>query len=543
VTDHGYPGANASRDLDRAVHALLAEHGITRRSAIRSALGAGVAVGGSGLLAACGGGDDDGPAQGKPQRGGRLRVGQIGGGASETLDPHAGVNTIDASRAGNLFDRLVRLRPDMTYELELAESFEPNKDASAWTVRLRDGVTFHDGKSLTADDLIYNLKRIGAPKSAFGGASVTNLIHLDRVKKLDERTVIMPLKRPNAELPDFFTIFYMAIVPEGADNPKKPVGTGPFRYVSFKPGQNSLFERNPDYWKPDRPYLSELEIQSIPDEGARLNALLGGQLDCIDFLSFANAKEQKGSGRIDVLESAPTNCVPMTMAVDLDQFKDVRVRQAFRLIADREALLSSAQLGFGDVGNDLIGRGLPFYNTDLPQREQDIDQAKSLLRAAGADNLEITLWSSKAAVGMLESATVFAEQAKQAGVKVNVNNGPADTYYSDKYLKVPFAQTQWPTQPINQFIAQALVPGAIYNETHWDRQSFTDLFVKTIGELDEDERRRGYFDLQEILWNEGGYLIWGFFPFLDGLNKYVRGAVASPAQPLSNYNFRDFWLA
>lgn len=141
------------------------------------------------------------PLAERPKRGGRLRAAFIGNGVVETLDPDAIVADVDIARAYSLFDQLTRLNPDGTYALELAESFEPTANARTWTVRLRPGVTWHDGKPLTADDVIYTLRRIGAPKSTLGGASTVALIDITRLQKLDKLTVRMPLKQPIAELP------------------------------------------------------------------------------------------------------------------------------------------------------------------------------------------------------------------------------------------------------------------------------------------------------------------------------------------------------
>jgi peptide/nickel transport system substrate-binding protein len=479
----------------------------------------------------------------QPKSGGRLRIGHVGGGTAETLDPGATVYPIDNARAVNLFDRLTRLKPDLSVELELAESFEPNADASSWTVRLRRGVTWHDGKPLTADDVIYTLRRIGAPKSTLIGASTVALIDIPRLKKLDALTVRMPLKQPLAELPVFFAGYFMGIVQNGATSFKRPIGTGAFMFKSFTPGQSSLFARNPHFWKAGHPYVEELEILSIPDQGARLNALIGGQVDAIEYMSFAQAKSQMSLQQVNLLVAANSNVVPITMSCDLNPFKDVRVRQAFRLIADRPALVNAAQLGFGAAGNDLFGKGYPDYDTALPQRTQDIEKAKFLLKQAGQSNLQVTLFSSKAAPGMLESATAFAEQAKAAGVTINVHNGPADSYYSTNYLKWNFGQTQWNAYPIVVWMQQALLSNAPFNETHWYRPDWDKLFNAALGALDAGKRKTLMFEVQKLLWDQGGYLMWGFSPQIDGLAKNVRGAVPNPAAALGAYDYRDFWLA
>ncbi len=548
------PGSSDDHSTDPS-----SEPRLTRRRLLQGAA-AGLALGSSGLLAACGGGGEtsSAPPAGStggaapaastaaaagPTRGGRLRVGMVGGGASETLDPNLAVSSVDTARTLTIFDLLVSMDPDLTPRMELAESMEPNADASEWTIKLRSGVTWHDGKPFTADDVIYTLRRIGGPKSTSGGVPAIRPVDLDNLKKVDDLTLQVPLKFPIGDLASSLVFYPLVMVQDGATDFSKPAGTGPFMVDTFKPGEGSLFKRNPNYWKEGKPYLDELEMQSIPDAQARYNAVLTGQVDGIEQLSFAQAKEQKSKGEIQVLEGDGPQIVPMLMAADLKPFTDNRVRQAFRLMADRQALLDGAQLGFGQVGNDLQGQGMKWYNDSLPQRAQDVEQAKSLLKAAGAEGLEVTLYSSTLAAGMVESATIFAEQAKQAGVKVTVDNGPADTYYTDKYLKVSFGQTNWPPIPIPLFITESLTKDAFYNETHWHRPDFDKLVQEALGELDEAKAKDKWFEVQKILYDEGGYLIWASTPWLDGLAKNVNGLVPSKFFPWGNWDFGGVWLA
>ncbi len=526
------------------------DSGLSRAELLkRAGVFCGVALAGPGALAACDLGSDSDetqpggtPASGIPRRGGTLRVGFIGGGAAETLDPNAAVSIIDSARATNLFDPLVTLNPDLSLSYQLAESMEPNSRADEWLITLRSGVTWHDGSPLTPEDVIFTFKRIDDPKGGLSGKEATRFIDFARLRKDGPRRLRVPLVRANAEFPSFFTIPYWRIVKAGSTNFDKPVGTGPFKVTSFKAGQQSRFARYGDYWQDDKPYVDQLVMLSIPDQTARLNALLGGQIDAMESLSFTQARAEKEGSRVQVLEAQGSNIVPIYMAVDTRPFDDPRVREAMRLLADRKALLDAAQLGLGEIGNDVYGKGLPFYNDSLEQREADPERARSLLKTAGQEDLRVTLHSSTAAAGMLESAQAFAEQAKAAGVSVSVKNEPADQYFGDLYLTQSFAQSLWFTEPIVGNLSKALVKGAPFNETRWNSARFQQTYDQLLAELDEERRGTLYDDLQQQLWNDGGYLIWGFFPLLDGLSKEVRGVVANPAQPLGNYDFKSYWL-
>ena len=527
---------------------------LSRRRLLQGAAAGGLALGAGGILAGCGGDDDDAAddttsaattstATGDEiNRGGRLRVGFGGGGAGETMDPGLGVATIDAARISTLFDRLVRMEPDFSLGMELAESFEPNADATKWTIALRQGVTWHDGKDFTADDVIYTWTRAATTKGHAAASSVAPF-DLENLKKIDAHTIELPLKIPIASLPNSFVLFPMSIVQDGAKDFTKPIGTGAFKHSEFTAGTSSLMLKHDGYWKEGQPYLDELEFQSIPDAAARMNALLGGTIDANEEIGYANAKQYRDGNEIQVLVGEGPNMRPFLTAVDQAPFNDPLVRQALRLVVDRQAIVDGAQLGFGDIGNDIYGKGHLFYHDELPQRERDVEKAKSLLKQAGKENLEVTFTATDSLPGMLESATIFAEQAKEAGITIKVDKTPADTFWTDKYLKVAFSHTNWNPVPIPNWHEQAVITDAIWNETHWRRKDFDAMVRGAQGTIDEAAAKTQWWDIQEILYNEGGYIIWGFFPYLDGLAPKVRGAVGNGFFNLSNYNFRDYWLA
>ena len=194
------------------------------------------------------------------------------------------------------------------------------------------------------------------------------------------------------------------------------------------------------------------------------------------------------------------------------------------------------------MGNDNYGKGLPYYDTSIPQRTQDLEKAKSLLKAAGKEGLKVTLNTSTVATGMVESATVFARQAAGAGVTVTLNQQPPNIYFGPVYLKQNFAQSEWFTLPILNQYAQSLVNGAPFNETHWHNPQFQSLYDQALAETDAGKRQDLYSELQTLLWNDGGYLIWGFYPVIDGLSKQVGGIEPSPLGPLGGRPFTDTWL-
>src|SRR5262249_3898369 len=159
--------------------------------------------------------------------------------------------------------------------------------------------------------------------------------------------------------------------------------------------------RNPSYWQEGKPYVDELEDISIDDDSARLNALLAGEIDLMTQLPFVQARAHKTRGDIQVIDPPSPSAQVFVMAIDLAPFQGKRVPQALRLIPDRQALIVGALAGFGTPGNDLVGAGLPYFD-DLPVRHQDLEQAKSLLKAAGQEGLTVTLHTSNIVPGFVE---------------------------------------------------------------------------------------------------------------------------------------------
>lgn len=516
----------------------------TRRDLLRySAVGAVVAP----ALAACGSTADPDAFAGKkdyddPRRGGRLRVGIAGGSAQDSIDAHLATDNTDIARVYNLYDRLVDFSLAYKVENSLAESVKPNDNADVWTITLRKGVKFHDGSPVTAEDVIFSLTRITDPDDPKTGAAALPTLERDKLKAIDERTAELSFSDPLVNLPDILAEYYNGIVPKGYD-PEKPIGTGPFMFKEFEPGVRSLFVRNNDHWRDDEPFVDELEILNFPDDTARVNALLGGQVDAISQLPPSQVKVVNAYDHLDVLESESGMWLPFTMRVDKAPFDDKRVRQAFRLIVDRQQMVDQALSGYGSVANDLYGRYDPAYAEDLPQREQDIAKAKELLAAAGhGDGLEVELVTAEINAGVVEAAEVFAEQAKEAGVTVKLNR-VNDFYAEGQYLEYTFSQDFWSARNYLSQAAQCAFENSPFNETHWSDEEWTEIVKKASATVDDKERTKLLHQAQEIEYERGGYIIWGNPTVVDAFSTKVKGFKPFVGgHPLTAYGFRQVWF-
>ncbi|MFL1378742.1 MULTISPECIES: ABC transporter substrate-binding protein [unclassified Nocardiopsis] len=513
----------------------------SRRTLLKvSAAGAALAP----VLAACGGSESGGGGGGEPVQGGRLSVGVAGGGVNDTLDAHNPTDNVDIARNHALYATLVRYTKDGTIENNLVESLESNEDGTEWTAVLKEGLTFHDGSPVTADSVVFSLRRILDPENPLRGAGDMAGVDFDALEAVDEHTVRIPCTEPAVTLPEALAEYYNCVVPEGYD-PREPVGCGPFKVVEFVAGEYSVFERHEGYHEEGLPYVDELEIVDFPDDDARVNALSSGSVDVITQVPHVQVAIIEGNPDLDVMESETGMWLPFTMRVDTAPFDDVRVRQAFRLIVDRQEMIDQALAGYGQVGNDMYARMDPSYPEDLPQREQDIEEAKRLLAEAGhEDGLEVELVTSDISAGVVAAAEVFQEQAREAGVTVNLRRvNPSEYWNEEEGFPYAFGQDFWSARNYITQTAQGSVVGAPYNETMWgEHEEWLGFLEEARRTADLDARNELIRKAQEIEYEEGGYIVWGFVNLLDAHNVSVGGLEpAVSGHPLGSYAFHTLW--
>ncbi len=535
------PDETAPRD------ARLGGGAVGRRQFLRGVAATGVGVGAGGLLAACGSsGSTSGtpPASTGRKPGGNLKVGLSGSSGADTLDPHAGLTYLDTARAQALYQPLVQLSQAAQNEYVLAEEITPNNSTSEWIIRLRSGVTFHDGKPLTADDVIYTFRRIktGNKGASFSGGDSLGPMDLNGLKALDTHTVRVPFTSPYGSfLNQLAYWYYLYIIPDGF-NPaaQKPNGTGPFAYQSFTPEQRSVFTRNKNYWKPGRPYVDTLTIIDFSDNTSLQNALTTGVIQGAGAFDGAELTALTATSGVKTVASHTGAITPFTMRVDQAPFNDVNVRQALRLLVDRPQLINSGLAGYGVAASDVFSPYDPDFDNSL-HREQDIPQAKFLLKKAGQENLTVTLTTSPAATGMVSMATVLAEQAKAAGVTIKLSNVPSSTFFGPNYLKWTFSQDFYNYSPYLAQVAQSMLSTSPFNETHTDNASYNRLYQQANATLSESTRQQIEHEMQQFDFTQGGYIIPAFIDALDAYSTKITGYSASAVgQPLSAFDFENW---
>jgi peptide/nickel transport system substrate-binding protein len=465
-------------------------------------------------------------------KGGILRVGTLGG-ANDLLDGQHIVGKSDIARQATGWEPLLNFDPDFNVVNtdSLAEELETIA-ADHYVVRLKEGVTFWDGKPVTADDLIYSFTRMLDPELAlFGGAALRPIMKPTGVTKVDDRTVDIKLDQLVANFNEALCAYTAGIVPEGyerfAGDPTTQNGTGPFKLQEFEVGVQSIHTRNENYWQPGKPYFDEVHLIDFADNDAMINALLADQIDCAQDVPSTAVDTLKNQG-MGVLDASGGGWLTIIMAVDQEPFTDVRVRQAMRLIVDRQAMVDQVLGGYGRIANDLYSPLDPAYIGDeLPQRDQDIDAAKALLADAGQSDLEIDLFAPNDTAGLPEMAQAFATMAADAGIKVNPQVVDGGVFWGDEYLHRTFATDFWGTRNFLAQVAACSLPTSPYPDDHWppEGSTFIEDYNAAVAEVDLDKRKVITDKMQKELYDTGGLIIPFFQNQLDGYNTRVKGLV------------------
>lgn len=473
-----------------------------------------------------------------PKRGGMIIHGVQGGSAGDSLDPFKVLSAADYARFASLYETLWLASASYSIDQWLVEFGEPNATLDEWTVRVKKGILFHHGKTLTADDVIYSAQRMLATATGaiYGGLLAT--LDLKETKKLDDRTVRFKLKSGMICFPEAASVA-LPIVPTDFDL-TKPVGTGPFKLQSFVPGQQSVMVRNDNYWRESRPFADGVTHVNFNDETARINALQGGQINMADFVSFPLIRILEKDTNLQINRCETVSFIPLNMRVDQKPYEDVRVRQALKLLIDREAMVKGAYLGEGRIASDLYAPLDPLFNKDLPQREHDPDKAKFLLKQAGYADLKIELTTGDLGSGVLNSTELYASQAKAAGVDVKLNKIDPAAFYGTQYGQWGFSPNLQP--PYNYFVTlmQADGPTSTLNLSHFQDKEFSDLYYKAVAEPDDAKRKDFAHRMQQIQYDSGGTIIWGYQNSVD----FTRGigGIQPDVSGLSTYRTGDLWV-
>ena len=442
-----------------------------------------------------------------PKRGGRLRVASSGGATDDDLDAgfhgsccaaHTGLNQFAIRNCLGIFTA------DGSAAPELAESWESSPDASEWRFKLRQGVEFHNGKTMDSQDVVYSITGHMGEDSTSPAKPIVSQI--TEVKADGKDAVVFKLEGGNADFPVLMTDYHLVILPDGSEM-REGIGTGPFSVASYEPGVRFMGKRHPNYFKEGKPYFDELENLNINDVNTKVNALKTGEVDLIDHPDLKTIHLLEKTPGIDVVSAPGFRHYTMPMLTDTAPYDNNDVRLALKYAIPRQQVLDKVLRGKGQLGNDHpISPANQYHNAELPQREFDPDKAKFHLKKAGAEGLTFDLNTADAAFGgAVDSAVLIAEAAGKAGININVVRQPNDGYWSNVWRVLPWCFCYWSGRPTEDWMfSTAYSSGVAWNDARWEHARFNKLLVMARGELDTSRRREMYYEMQAIVRDEGG---------------------------------------
>ncbi len=523
--------------MKRPLIPAMARTPLSRRGVLQGA----AAMGAAGLIL---------PGTGRParaqSRGGTFRIGIGHGSTSDSLDPGLWDNLYPQTFAAARHNYLIEVAPDGNLVPEIAESWDSD-DGVTWVFRIRDGVTFHSGKTVTAEDAVASINHHRGEDST---SAVKPLLEAITDVRADGSNVIVVLDAPNADLPYVMSDYHIPIMPavdDGIDVTSFD-GCGGYIVESYEPGVQATVTRNPDYWKENAAFFDRIEMLSILDPAARLNALITGEVHLVDQVDPATIGMIESRGVARILSIPGTAHYGFPMDTRAAPYSDNNVRLALKYALDRQAMVDVILGGHGAVANDNpIGPPNRFFHAEMEQKTYDPDQARFYLREAGLDSLDVTISVADAAfAGAVDAASMFSETARAAGINLTVNRTPNDGYWDNVWMKEPFTATYWGGRAVeDHMFATAYASGAAWNETFWDNERFNELLLAARSEIDEDLRREMYHEMQELVSFEGGIII----PMYNNYVMAVSDEIGVPDQIANNWNFDGFrcverwWMA
>jgi peptide/nickel transport system substrate-binding protein len=519
---------------------------ITRREFVRRGTVIGMSIPAlSFLAAACGGGGESGTeatsggtATGAVNPGGNIRVALI----QPATEPNPIIVKDEggAGLLGSTGEFLSFSNGELELEPRIAESWSPNDDGTEWTFKIRQGVQFHSGKTLTANDVVATFETLVDPKNASNALSALGgVLSPGNTEAPDDATVVFHLDAANGNFPTLVSSanYNAIIIPadlDPADWGKTFDGTGPFKLDSFTPKQGAKFSRFDGYWgtkaNPDG-----FELKFYDEEAPMILAIQGDEVDFVEHFSVSGGQALLTDPNVQVIAIGAATHRQIHMRTDMEPFTDKRVRQAIALSLDRNAMVDGLWDGKADLGNDSPFAPLfPSTDTSVAQRQQDIDQAKQLLADAGKTGFTVDLqtWNG---FEIPDLAQLVKQYASEIGVTINVKIvGDDAAYYGDAvfgksiWLDSVMGITDYGHRPVpNVFLSSVYTSKGTWNAAHFKNAQADQLIADYIAAIGLDSQRAAAKKVQEMLLDETPVMIPYFYNFLSAAKPNLMNAVSA----------------
>lgn len=469
--------------------------------------------------------------------GGTIRFGQI--------VPAGAINPVTISDPGSVTilsqfsEALVLSAPDLSAVPMLAESWAPNAAGTVWTFKLRQNVKFHNGKLMTADDVVATFDRLSDPAVGSNALSaLSGTLSKGGTRKVDDYTVEFHLDAANGNFPyvvstdNYNAVIVPADMPE--DFEATMIGTGPFKLEKYIPKVGASFVRNPDYWGaavlPDR-----IEIKFYDDYQPQILALQAGEIDLIQQLPVLQAVGLLADPTFTVVSTPSSTHHQVHMRTDMEPFKDKRVRRAIALTLDRPKFVQGLQRGKAQIGNDSpFMPAYPSTDSSIVQREMNIAEARQLMEAAGmSDGFKATLTTEKY-LEIPDYAVLIQNAVKEIGGDIALNIMDQGAYYGDAvpgkspWLDSEMGITDYGHRGVpNVFLQAPLTSTGTWNSAHFANSEYDTLVAGYIASLDLEAQRAAAGKIQTLLLDETPVIFSYFYDFLTVTKSGASGIVAT----------------
>jgi peptide/nickel transport system substrate-binding protein len=449
-----------------------------------------------------------------------------------TLDPAKfRVGGLEYNYALCVFSRLTQQDAHLQVQPDLATSWEPSEDLKTWTFHLRPGVKFHNGKDFQAQDVVFTFKRLKDKEVASVLRAPLDVV--TTVEAVDPHTVKFQLNIPYADLPALTAGYQAMIVSESAMDTitTHPIGTGPFRFVEYRPGDQMTLERNPDYFLPGIPKADKAVFQIIPEYTTAVAALESGAVDIVYDLPPEQSDRLKKSSVSKVMEVSTGTWQGVVWHCGMKPFDDPRVREAFIKLIDKPTFTDIATFGHGTPTVTPLPPTHPYFRKDI-KLTSDVPAAKQLLADAGiAPGYSIEMYIPGASPSLERLATTFRDAAKQVGISVQLKIMPQDKFFAEMEGKVPLAVDTFfgRTTPDLMLYSWYHSTGS-WNNTlwHYNNPEVDKLLEGARTTNDKADQAKLYGRFQEIVAKDGPGSVVYVQSFACGVSNKVRDFTPSP---------------
>lgn len=520
-------------------------------------------------LAACSSGDGDKNEGSKDKDGEKSNTPSTlvfgRGGDSTSLDPSRTTEGEAFKVTVNIFETLLNFGDeDTTIQPGLAQEWTPSEDGLTYTFKLREGVKFHDGTDFNAEAVVKNFDRWANGdadtfpyyNSMFGGFKGEEGAVIESVTADGDNTVVIKLTRAQAPFlkniaMSMFAISSPTAFEKGDDEyERNPVGTGPFKFVEWKPNETITIEKNADYWQEGLPKLDKIIFKSIPDNSARLNELMAGGIDLADGINPSDGAAIEGNDKLQLFERPSMNVGYLGLTTTRPPFDKKEVRQAMNYAIDKQAIVDSFFEGRADIAKNPMPPSISGYNDDIEGYEYNPEKAKELLKAAGLeDGFEMELWAMPVPRPYMPDGSKVAEVIQKnladVGITAKIVSHEWGTYLdlaskgdADAFM------LGWTGDngDADNFLYVLLDEDNIgsNNYTYYKNDELHKLFIEAQTETDEDKRNELYKQAQVIIHEDAPWVPLAHSTPLLGGAKDLTGFVPHPtgSDLLSNVEFK-----